>query len=758
MTRNTATNEDRTESSSAVRRRTFLAASGLVGTTGTLGVGMSTASVEPGSGNDSQSALRRSVLTENGLGNAQTDTPPFMPRLTTYGDRQYFAYWTHPGELIVAARDLPEGEWEQHEMEIEIDVRDGHWTPAIGVGPEGHVFLNYNTRDSEILWRRSEEPEDITAWSDERVGMTGEYEESVTYVEFTRLRDGTLLEAHREGSSGVGEWIMNRWDPDADAWEPLQHPLVDGEAEFNSYMWNLVESGDGTLHYFFNFRETWDVQTNVDLSYARSTDGGETWEQSDGTPYDLPITFGDTEVVDPIEPGSNFINQGWSSYDPRNDAPHVTYYRDDEGGHTQIYHAYRDPDAAEWVTEAATNRTDDVNLGGGGVVSSPIGRMGVVVGDDGDVHILTRDFEQGGWPLLVEKLDGEWSTSVLYRRNMTWSDIHIDRERWREDRVLSYVDHQQNVGDVPWSAGEVLAITDVDPARLERDDRTVEQTDFELDAGELTTYVATELADAPATTTSTEFVDAGAALALTETTVPASPVYARAIVELETAVDDVSAEARVAVHGEHGTTAGDPVVNAGGDEPVTLTTEWVCVPQAMRAGYATLEMRSESDDATAQVNNATLEVAYRDPLPYEETVSPVPSGGTAKPLAHMLTVDATGLQGTAPVASAEGEFTDTPTSLGVRRATPATPLYAKVTARVEAHEDTDGDAAVRLAATTAGGTIEAGDPVPVDDGPGIRTTGWQAIPSTFNGGTVALQVRDARVTAATLELAIRNEI
>ncbi|MFC6907205.1 BNR repeat-containing protein [Halalkalicoccus tibetensis] len=743
----------------AIQRRTFLATSGLISAAGVFGVGTTAARAGLDSGAGSQSALSRSVLTEAGLGNAQTDTPPFMPRLTTYNGRQYFAYWTHPGELVVAARDLPDGEWEQHGLGIEIDVRDGHWTPAIGVGPDGHLFLNYNTRDSEILWLRSQEPEEITDWSDEQIGMTGKYEESVTYVEFTRLQDGTLLEAHREGASGVGEWIMNRWDPDAKAWEPLQHPLVDGEGEFNSYMWNLIESSDGTLHYFFNFRETWDVETNVDLSYARSTDGGETWEHSDGTSYNLPITFGDTEVVDPIEPDSNFINQGWASYDPRNDAPHVTYYRDDEDGYTQIYHAYRDLDAEAWVTESATSREDDVNLGGGGVVSSPIGRMGIVVGNDGDVHILTRDFEQGGWPLLVEKLDGEWQTSVLYRRNMTWSDIHIDRERWRTDRVLSFVDHQQNVGDVPWSAESLLSVTDVDPAQLDRTDRTVEQTDFEPDAGDLTTYASTALADAPATTTSTEFVDVSAALALTETTVPASPVYARATVDLETTEDATEAAARVVVHGKHGTTTGDPVVHSGGDDPETLTTKWVRIPQAMRAGYATLEFRSESDESIARIGDTTLEVAYRDPLPHGETVSPSPSGGTEKPLPHMVTVDTTGLEETSPVATAIGKFEDTPTSLEIRRATAAAPLYARVTARIEPHEDADADAAVRLATTSANGkTTEYGEPVTVDDGPGLRTTGWQAVPSTFNGGTVTLQASNARITAATLELAIRNKI
>lgn len=612
MTTHTNRDERKTETtvSNSIQRRTFLAASGLVGAS-SLVCGNVTARQNDGRGRERPEALERSVLTENGLGNAQTDTPPFQPRLTTYNDRQYYAYWTHEGTLVVAARDLPDGEWERNALDVRIGVRDGHWTPGVGVGPDGHVFLNYNTRDSEIRWRRSANPEDVGSFEEERVGMTGQNESSVTYLEFTRLLDGTLLAGYREGMSGAGNWMLNRWNPDEEDWEPLQHPLIDGEGEHNSYMWNLVQSEDGTLHYFFNWRETWDVQTNVDLSYARSTDGGETWERSDGTAYSLPITYGETEIVDPIEPGSNFINQGWASYDPRTGAPHVAYYRDDENGNTQVFHAYLND--GEWVTEPATNRTTDIDLGGPGVVASPIGRMGIVVDDDGDVHILTRDFENGSWPLLVEKRDEEWQTSVLYKRNMTWSDIHIDPARWREDRVLSYIDHQQNVGDVPWSAHSLVGITDVDLDRLKRSNRTI---DLSSEPGELDVYASTEAVDPPLSVTSTSFEDTDAALAVTETSVPATPAYARATVSLDSNTD-VTVEARVKAHGEHGITYGDPVeITADG------TTDWLKIPQAFRAGFVTVQLRTGSDDRPATIADTTLEIGYHDPTDVDDAGSP----------------------------------------------------------------------------------------------------------------------------------------
>ncbi|ELZ05967.1 BNR repeat-containing protein [Natrialba asiatica] len=612
---NQQTRKAETGVSSSIQRRTFLAASGLVGAS-TLAAGRVAAGRRPG-GRERAEALERHVLTQNGLGNAQTDTPPFQPRLTTYNDRQYYAYWTHDGELVVAARELPAGEWERNRLDIQIDERDGHWTPGVGIGPDGHVFLNYNTRDSEIRWRRSANSEDIGSFGDERVGMTGRDESSVTYLEFARLLDGTLLAGYREGMSGAGNWMLNRWHPDRATWEVLQHPLIDGEGEQNSYMWNLVQSEDGVLHYFFNWRGSWNVQTNVDLSYARSTDGGETWERSDGTPYSLPITAEDAEVVDPIEPGSNFINQGWAGYDPRTGAPHVAYYRDDENGHTQVFHAFLDEgdggddgdgsDGGKWVTEPATNRTTDIDLGGPGVVASPIGRMGIVVDDDGDVHILTRDFVHGSWPLLVEKQDGAWQTSVLYKRNVTWSDVHIDPARWREDRVLSYIDHQQTVGDVPWSAHSLLGVTDIDLDRLNRSNREIDLSGKPDEPDDLDVYASTTAVDPPLSVASSTFEDTSAALAITETTVPATPAYARGTVALKSN-PDMTVEARVKAQGEHGTTYGDPVeIEDDG------TTAWAKIPQAFRAGFVTVQLRAGSDGRDAVVSDAVLEIGYHDP-------------------------------------------------------------------------------------------------------------------------------------------------
>ncbi|ELZ05966.1 hypothetical protein [Natrialba asiatica] len=131
---------------------------------------------------------------------------------------------------------------------------------------------------------------------------------------------------------------------------------------------------------------------------------------------------------------------------------------------------------------------------------------------------------------------------------------------------------------------------------------------------------------------------------------------------------------------------------------------------------------------------------------------------TKKPRSHLTTISTTGLQDEAPVVREGDEFGDTPTTLDIRRATPATPLYARVTARLSPVDD-DAGGAVRIALLDSPGRRTAvTDPAAIESGTGVRTTGWQRVRPAFNGGTATVQASNARVTAVTFELGVRNDI
>lgn len=86
MSENNTDSKHRTESTIPIGRRQFLAASGLVcgsNVGGLDGATPSDASHRTGRGRRRDPAgFTRYELSDHGLGNAQTDTPPFCPRVT----------------------------------------------------------------------------------------------------------------------------------------------------------------------------------------------------------------------------------------------------------------------------------------------------------------------------------------------------------------------------------------------------------------------------------------------------------------------------------------------------------------------------------------------------------------------------------------------------------------------------------------------------------------------------------------------------
>jgi hypothetical protein len=100
--------------------------------------------------------------------------------------------------------------------------------------------------------------------------------------------------------------------------------LFDGESTSPTYTaypeWAYRES-DGMIGVFF----TWHVwglgsDTDHDLCYAQSPDGGVTWERIDGSNYTLPIRYdtGDNheaEIIYPIAAGSSFVHGGGACFD-----------------------------------------------------------------------------------------------------------------------------------------------------------------------------------------------------------------------------------------------------------------------------------------------------------------------------------------------------------------------------------------------------------------------------------------------------------
>ena len=120
--------------------------------------------------------------------------------------------------------------------------------------------------------------------------MTGHNEARVTYPQFYRLPNGDLAFIYRHGQSGSGDIILNRYYAEKQKWRQLQHPLISGEGERNAYLNTMAIDESGGWHLSWTWRESWDVATNHDIMYAYSPDQGQSWQDSEGNAYSLPIT------------------------------------------------------------------------------------------------------------------------------------------------------------------------------------------------------------------------------------------------------------------------------------------------------------------------------------------------------------------------------------------------------------------------------------------------------------------------------------
>ena len=206
----------------------------------------------------------------------------------------------------MARRRPGDDAWEVRPTRYKGNVADAHNVISMAVDGEGYLHLSFDHHGHPLRYCRSIAP-DTLAFGDLEP-MTGRGEEDVTYPEFHNLADGNLIFVYRSGASGRGNMVMNRYDTATRQWERVHDVLIDGEGMRNAY-WQLATDARGTIHLSWVWRETWLVETNHDLCYARSDDGGKTWTRSDGTPYTLPVTMADAETARHIPQGSELINQ-----------------------------------------------------------------------------------------------------------------------------------------------------------------------------------------------------------------------------------------------------------------------------------------------------------------------------------------------------------------------------------------------------------------------------------------------------------------
>lgn len=394
-----------------------------------------------------------------GLGYAATSVNGAVFRggsLTSLSNTQYIAYYDAEGYVVLGKRELGDATFTTNRTIHTGNISDGHNVISIAVDGDGYIHAAFDHHGHPLRYARSVAPGSLVLG--EKESMVGTNESVVTYPEFHRLSDGSLIFFYRDGASGNGNLVLNRYDLATRTWSRVQTVLIDGENSRNAYP-QMCVGRDDSIHVSWVWRETPDVATNHDICYAASHDGGVTWEKSDGTAYTLPITLSTAEVVCSVAQNSSLMNQTSMTTMPDGRPVIATYWKASGDAAPQYRLVYKATDG-EWKTRTVGSRTLDFSLGGWGTKRIPISRPQVVC-DSQRMMVIVRDEERGSKVTLYSSTPtdaGEWSVRDLTSYAVNAWEPSYDRELWKERGWLDiYVqDMEQGDGEVTTAKAPTL--------------------------------------------------------------------------------------------------------------------------------------------------------------------------------------------------------------------------------------------------------------------------------------------------------------
>jgi len=255
--------------------------------------------------------------------------------LLTTEKYQYAAYYNADRQMIIARRALDSDQWQKTALPTAVGW-DSHNYVTLAVDREGYIHVSGNMHVVPLIYFRSTRPWEIDQF--EKLPMTGENEDRVTYPVFFKDQEGSLYFQYRNGGSGDGITYWNRYDEKSRKWESLYGTSIfDGEKEANAYMINPVLGPDGYFYMVWMWRLTPVANTNHNLSCMRSRDL-KNWENMRGEKVNIPVKWSDdVTIVDPVGPWNGLINMGFNISWDNDKTPYITYHKFDDRGISQVF-------------------------------------------------------------------------------------------------------------------------------------------------------------------------------------------------------------------------------------------------------------------------------------------------------------------------------------------------------------------------------------------------------------------------------------
>ncbi|CAB3806015.1 BNR repeat-containing protein [Paraburkholderia fynbosensis] len=367
--------------------------------------------------------------------------------ILTCEGKQFTAFYVNEHSLRLVQRDLKTNNIQTCDLGGEYNLTDAHNSISIGIDRANHIHICYDHHATQLRYRRSVHPGNITEWSEE-LPMTGNAETKVTYPTFLQPRNGfPLALLYRDGIHNKGTARLKYYDEASGSWADSPLPILSGSDSkpwtSNAYWNHPAIDHDGNLHISFVWRTHMLGEdrrvNNINIGYASSSDNGISWVTSKGRGYQLPITQTNAETVHPVSPGSNLMNQCSMAVDSLN-RPHIVYYADDSNGIPQ--YQYLRYDGSLWHHQIISKRARPFTLTGSGTLQIPISRPEIVLDRNDNAYIITRgDHSRGRMVATVLRAPGYvWvpdNVQTIWEEDLGFSEPIIDRVRWAQENVLS---------------------------------------------------------------------------------------------------------------------------------------------------------------------------------------------------------------------------------------------------------------------------------------------------------------------------------
>lgn len=368
--------------------------------------------------------------------------------ICTHGDQQVAAFYDAQGRVVLAKRTLGSSQWQLSVTSLQGRTADAHNCICIAFDGDGYLHMSWDHHGNPLRYCRSAAPVSLELQPPEP--MLGKQEQRVTYPEFYRMSNGDLLFFYRDGASGNGNLVLNRYDVKRRCWERLHDNLIDGEGERNAY-WQVAVARNGHVHLSWVWRETGDVVTNHDIAYAVSPDGGSTWNRTNGQEYVLPINQATAEYAVRIPQDSELANQTSMAVDWYGHPYIANFWRASPSAVPQYRLVWHN--GISWKTSQVGQRTLDFHRRGGGTKRPPVSRPLLLLDSTPEqtrAYVLFRDQERGGRIDVAATSDitaGNWSYFSLTSAAVGQADPMVDLPAWEDRREIHLLTQFVGQGD-----------------------------------------------------------------------------------------------------------------------------------------------------------------------------------------------------------------------------------------------------------------------------------------------------------------------